>query len=116
MRLDDCLFARLQRPIEVGGDDNVVRNKSDAAEGAFQFRAKLDQDNSRAGFGGCLLDLRKALRCRRIDAGDALKVEDQETTFSLLRKQRLDVLVKPVGRTEEQIALQRDTLNLSAVI
>src|ERR1700677_5058953 len=32
------------------------------------------------------------------------------------REQRFDVLIEPIGRSEEQIALQRHTLNLKAVI
>src|ERR1700684_4401022 len=32
MGLDDCLFARLQRPVEVGGDDDAVGNQSGAAD------------------------------------------------------------------------------------
>ncbi len=74
----------LQRPVEVGGDGHVVGNEVGAAKGALQFRAELHQDDPRASFGGHLFDLRKALRRRRIDTGDALKIEDQEATLPLL--------------------------------
>ncbi len=51
----------------------------------------------------------------RIDAGDKLEVEHQEAAFRMTREQRLDVLVKPVGRTEEQIALQVQAPDLAAM-
>ena len=37
---------------------------------------------------------------------DPAEIENQEATIRLLREQCLDVLVEPIGRAEEQIALQ----------
>ena len=61
------------------------------------------------------LDLGEAVRRRRIDAGDELEVEQQITALRLLQQQRLDVLIEPVGRAEEQIALQVQALDLAAM-
>ena len=61
------------------------------------------------------LDLRETVGGGRIDAGDELEVEHQKAAFRMPRQQRLDVLVEPVGRAEEQIALQVQALDLAAM-
>ena len=50
-----------------------------------------------------------------IEAGDALEIEDQKVALPLLRQQRLDVLIEPVGGAEEQVALQRHALDFAPV-
>src|SRR5260370_35841755 len=50
-----------------------------------------------------------------MDAGDELEVEDEIAAFGTTLQQRLDVLIEPVGRTEEQIALQVQALDLAAM-
>src|SRR6202000_590182 len=52
------------------------------------------------------LDLGETIGCGRIDAGDELEIENQETAVRISLQQRLDVLVKPVGGAKEQVALQ----------
>ena len=64
---------------------------------------------------GGALDLGEAVGRRGIDAGDQLEVEHQEPAFRMTLQQRLDVLVEPVGRAEEQIALQVQALDLAAM-
>ena len=53
-----------ERPIEIGRNNDVVRNKAGIAKHTLQFRRELDENNSGAGFARRLLDLGKALRCR----------------------------------------------------
>ena len=43
MGVDDALFARLQRPVQIGHDEDVVGNKSRGAKRSFQFAAQIDQ-------------------------------------------------------------------------
>ena len=109
------LLAVFQRAVEIGRDDDVVGNEPRGAKGAFQFRRQIDEHDPRSARGRCLLDLRKTVRRRRIDAGDETEIENQKPAVRLRRQQRLDVLIEPIGRTEEQIALQRHALNLPAV-
>ena len=77
--------------------------------------AEIDQHDPRAVRGGDLLDLREAVRGRRIDPGHQPEIEHQEAAFRLPRQQRLDVLIEPIGRAEKQIALQGHALDLAAV-
>ena len=77
---------------------------------------RLTSTIARSACGCRLLDLRKTVRRRQIDAGDETEIENQKPAIRLRRQQRLDVLIEPIGRTEEQIALQRHALNLPAVI
>src|SRR5262249_39769725 len=112
---DNRLLARLERTIQIGRHRDIVGNEARAAKRSLQFWRKLDQNDARAGFGRRLLDLCEALRRRRIDAGDPLEVENQEAAIPLLGEQRLDVLIKTIGGSEEQIALQRHALDFPPV-
>src|SRR5208282_5243774 len=116
MRPDNGILAGFQCSVEIGHDGDVVGNESGGAKRSLQFRREVDEDNPGAGFARRLLDLREALRRRGIDAGDAAEIENQEARTRLLREQRLDVLVEPIGRAEEQITVQRHALNLPAVL
>ena len=64
---------------------------------------------------GGALDLGETVGRRGIDAGDELEVEHQKPALRMVLQQRLDVLVEPVGRAEEQIALQVQALDLAAM-
>ena len=75
MRLEDGILAGFQRSIEVRRDGNVIRNESGGAKRSFQFLREVDENNSCAGIGRRLLDLREALCRRGIDAGDAAEIE-----------------------------------------
>src|ERR1700754_640163 len=75
----------------------------------------MDQHQADAAFARGALDLRKTIRRRGIDAGHELEVERQKPAFRMAREQRLDVLVKAIGRTEEQIALQVQSLDRAAM-
>ena len=76
---------------------------------------KMHQHQPDAAVMGGALDLGETVGRRGIDAGDQLEVEHQEAAFRMPRQQRLDVLVKPVGRAEEQVALQVEALDLAAM-
>ena len=75
----------------------------------------MDQHQPDAAILRGALDLGETVGGGGIDAGDELEVEQQEAAFRMTRQQRLDVLVEPVGRAEEQIALQVQALDLAAM-
>src|ERR1700692_2974438 len=75
---------------------------------------RTSSEMNAAVIGGAL-DLGEAVCRRGIDAGDELEVEDQKPALRAVLQQRLDVLVEPVGRAEEQVALQVQALDLSAM-
>ena len=107
---DDLVLAPLQRVIQFGHDADLVGNESTGPQRLLRRGRKVHQHRSDAEIERGALDLRKAVGGRQIDAGDQLEVEHQEAAFRMPRQQRLDVLVQPVGGTEEQIALQVQTL------
>src|SRR5262245_9593166 len=115
MRLDDLLLASFEGPVEVGCNGNIFRYEAGRAEGLFQFGREIDKYYLRLAFGGRLLDLLEAVRGGRINSCDQAKVEYQVATFRVFYQQNLDVLIKPVGRAEEQITLKRHALNFPAV-
>ena len=115
MGLDDFLLARFQRAVEIGDDRDVVGDEARGAKGAFQFRAEIGQHDAHAVRGGDLLDLRETMGGRRIDPGDEPEIENQKPAVRLPHQQCLDVLIEPIGRAEEQIALQGHALDLAAV-
>ena len=86
------------------------------AECVLNLARHVHEHELRAALIRRLLDLREAVRGRRVDPGHQPKIEQQETTIRLPRQQRLDVLIQPVGRAEEQIALQAHALQFLAVL
>jgi hypothetical protein len=64
---------------------------------------------------GDALDLGEAVGGRRIDARHQLEVEDEIAALGMTAQQRLDVQIEPVGRAEEQIALQVKALDFAAM-
>ena len=52
---------------------------------------------------------------RGVDAGDEAKIEQQKPGVGPRREQRFHLLIEPVGRPEEQIALQAHALDLAAM-
>ena len=115
MLRDDLVLAPLQRMIEFGHDADVLRDELARSQRLFRRRRKMHQHQFDAAVLGGALDLRKTVGRRGIDAGDELEVEHQKAAFRMPRQQRLDVLVEPVGRAEEQIALQVQPLDLAAM-
>ena len=114
--LDDGLLARFQRAIEIGRDGHVVRNETAPCERpvpvpALRLTSTILAPPSAAT---CLI-------CAKLCVADESmpvtrrksKIRNRQSGCRASR--RLDVLVKPVGRAEEQIALQRHALNLVAV-
>ena len=85
------------------------------AKARAEFRRQIHQHETRAKLLGRLLDLGEAVHGGGIDAGDELKIEQQEAAVGAVPEQGLDLLIEPVGRAEEQIALQAHALDLVAV-
>src|SRR5579862_250697 len=113
--LYDRIFTFFQGVIEVSRRTDVTGQKPDVSERFFEFAREVDQHKLYPVGVGHLLDLREAVGSRGINAGDDAKVENQEAAVVVAREQRLDVLIEPVGGTEEKIALQVNALKLVAV-
>ncbi len=112
---DDLVLAPFQRVIEFRHDRDLVRDELARSQGLLGRGRQMHQHQSDAAVMGGPLDLGETVGRRGIDAGDQLEVEHQKAAFRMARQQRLDVLVKPVGRAEEQIALQVQALDLAAM-
>ena len=115
MLRDDLVLAPFQRVIEFGHDADVARDELARSQRLLGRGRQMHQHQLDAAVVGGALDLGEAVGRRGIDAGDELEVEHQEAAFRMSRQQRLDVLVEPVGRAEEQIALQVEALDLAAM-
>ena len=101
--------------IQFSYDADLVRDEVARSQGLLGRRRKVHQHQSDAAVLRRPLDLGETIRRRGIDAGDQLEVEHQKAAFRVTRQQHLDMLVKPVGRAEEQIALQVQALDLAAM-
>src|SRR4029078_3668729 len=110
---DDLVLAPLERVIQFGHDVHLARNELARSQRLFGRGRQMHQYQLDAQIMRGPLDLGKTVSSRRIDAGDELEIEDQETAFRMSRQKRLDALVKPVGGAKKQIALQVQALNLS---
>src|SRR5581483_8437877 len=75
----------------------------------------MHQHELDAALLSALLDLGKTVGCGGIDPGNELEVEHQKATFGMPLQKRLDVLIKAVGRAEEQIALQVEAEDAAAM-
>ena len=113
---DDLVLAAFQRVIEFGYDADIATDKAARPQRLFGGRSQMHQQQFDAAIVGAALDLGEAVGGRRIDAGDELEVEHQIAAFRMPLQHRLDVLIEPVGRTEEQVALQVKALDLAAVL
>ena len=113
--ITSCSHASSARSRSERDDDAVAGDEARGAERAFELRRQADQDDAGAAFGGGAGDLPEAVGRRGVDPGHAAEIEDQKPAFRPFGKQRLDVLVEPVGGAEEQIALQRHALDFAAV-
>src|SRR5262249_47068196 len=72
--------------------------------------------STRATLGGARLFVRGVtMGSRRIYANYQAEIEKKEAAIRLTREQGFDLFVEPVGRAEEQVALQRHALKLFAV-
>ena len=115
MRGDDLFLAGLERPVEIVGEDHVIGDEFAIAEGLAELGRQIDQHEPGAELVGGPLDLGEAVHRRGIDAGDEAEVEQQEAGLGALGEESLHLLVEPVGRAEEDIALQAHALDLVAV-
>src|SRR3984893_16891621 len=115
MRLDDRLLAGLQRVIEARRHNTVSLIESFSMKPPPLLRSEVDQHKPSPGLRGRFLDLREVMHGRGVNAGDQTKIEQQEAALRPARGQRLDLLIEPASRTEEQIALQGYPLKLTAV-
>src|ERR1700686_877413 len=115
MLRDDLVFAPLQRVIEFRHDRDLRRDEPARSQRLLGGGWQMHQHKPDAEIVGGPLDLVETVGGGGIDAGDELKVEHQEAALGVARDQRLDVLVEPVGRAEEQIALQVEALDLAAM-
>ena len=75
----------------------------------------MHQHQADAAVMGGALDLGETVGRRRIDSGDEFEVEHQKPALRAALQQRLDVLVEPVGRAEEQVTLQVQALDFAAM-
>src|SRR5579883_437268 len=75
----------------------------------------MDQDELDSALQRALLDLGKTVGGGGIDPGHQLEVEHQKAAFGMPLQKRLDVLIKAVGRAEEQIALEVEAEDAAAV-
>jgi hypothetical protein len=80
-----------------------------------ELRGEIDEHETGAELIGRLLDLGEAVHGGGVDPGDQSEIEQQEVAVRVGCEQGLDLLIEPVGRAEEQIALQAHTLDLVAV-
>src|SRR6516165_10579441 len=101
MCFDDCLLAGFQSAVEVGGADDVIGCEPDGAKRLLQFRQQISQHDSGAAGSRRFLDLQEAVSCRRIDARHQAEVENQEAALGMSFKQRLDMLIKSICRSEK---------------
>ena len=115
MLCDDFVLAPLQGMIQFSHDADLMRDEVGRSQGLLGRRRKMHQHQLDAEVVRRPLDLDETIRRGGIDAGDQLEVEHQVAAFRMLRQQHLDMLVKPVGRAEEQIALQVQALDLAAM-
>src|SRR5262245_50919203 len=115
MRLENSVFALLQRAVEIVRHLDIVRYEPDVAKRFIHFGSQIDQYKPNPSGVGRLLDLRKAVRGRRVDPGDQPEIENQKTAIMAGCEQSLDMLVQTVGGTEEQIALQAHALKFPAI-
>src|SRR5215469_11791850 len=101
MRFDNGLLAGFQSAVEIGGADDVIGCELDGAKRLLQFRHQISQHDS--GAAGCrrFLDLQEAVSGRRIDARHQAEVENQEAALGMSFEQRLDMLIKPICRSEK---------------
>src|SRR6202140_5035430 len=113
MLRDDLVFAPLQRVIEFRHDRDLRRDEPARSQRLLGGGWQMHQHKPDAEIVGGPLDLVETVGGGGIDAGDELEVEHQEAALGVARDQRLDVLVEPVGRAEEQIALQVEALDLA---
>ena len=113
---NDLFLAGLQGAVEIVGQDDVVGDESRLRNAVRELRRQIDQHETCAELVGGALDLGEAMHGGGIDAGNQAKVEHEEAGIGPLRKQRLHLLIEPVGRAEEQIALQAHALDLAAVV
>jgi hypothetical protein len=114
VHLDDRVLARFQRVVEVRHHNYAV-SASNGLERAPQFGCEIDQHQPNVLLVGGILDLGEAMGSRRIHANDQAKIKNKEAAIRLTREQRFHHLIEPVGRAEEQVALQRHALKLFAV-
>src|SRR5215475_13776988 len=101
MRLDNGVLAPLQRVVEIVRHLDIVCYEPDVAKRSIHFGSQIDQHKPNPGGVGRLLDLRKAIRGRRVDPGDQPEIKNQKTAIVAGCKQSLDMLVQTVGGTEE---------------
>ena len=98
---NDGLLASLERAVEIRGNNDIVGDETSRIECIAELVREIDQHEACANFLGDLLDLSKAVHRRSIDARDQAEIEHEEPAVWLIRKQRLDLLIKPIGGAEE---------------
>ena len=76
---------------------------------------KVNEHQLRADLAGRVLDLRKAVHRRGVEAGDQPEIEQQKSAIGVLGEQRLDMPVESMRGAEEQMALQAHALQLAAM-
>ena len=106
MLRDDFVLAPFERVIQFGDDPHLLRDELARSQDLLGRGRKMHQHQTDAPVLGGALDLGETVCRRGIDSGDELEVEYQKPALRAVLQQRLDVLVEPVGRAEEQVALQ----------
>src|SRR5262245_15821156 len=115
VRLDNRLLAEFHRMIEVLRQDHAVCIESIGVKYLLQVRSEIDQHQQRPDLVGGLSDLLEAVRRRRVDTGHQVEIEYQEAALGPASQQPLHLLIELAGRAKEQVALQGNALQLTAM-
>jgi hypothetical protein len=91
-RLYDRVLAVFQPLIQIVHQLHVLGEEMNGSKGFSEFRGEVGKYQTGAVPVSCALDLRKAVRCGRIEAIHQAKVEYEKATFRVSHQQGLNVL------------------------